>query len=108
MRNVKKKVLFGRAKRCAAEMKKELIVLGSPHLGLRTGGVISYVTEKTIGPTYGCGDVCVDFQGCHKCSKSYTGDILDYLRTKPAKSCVLFSSGVLEFTSSVYTNQEGD
>ena len=100
VRNVKKKVLFERAKRCAAEMKKELVVLGSPHLGLRTGGVISYATEKTIGPTYGCGDVCVDFQGCHKCSKSYTGDILDYLRTKPAKSCVLFSSGVLEFTSS--------
>lgn len=98
VRNVKKKVLYARAKRCALTLGKELVVLGSPHLDLRTGGVISYITEKTMGPTYGCGDVCVDIAGCSKCCKSYTGDILDFLKTKRPKSCVLFSSGVLEFT----------
>jgi len=98
IRNVKKRVLFARAKRCASRKGKELVVLGSPHLDLRTGGVISYITEKTIGPTYGCGDVCVDITGCPGCCSSYTGDILNYLKEKPPKSCVLFSSGVLEFT----------
>lgn len=63
-----------------------------------TGGVISYVTESTIGPVYGCGDMCVDIQGCPGCNKSYKGDILDYLKTKSPGSCVLFSTGVLEFT----------
>lgn len=100
VRNVKKKVLYSRAKRCASRKGKELVVLGSPHLDLRTGGVISYITEKTIGPTYGCGDVCVDIAGCSTCCRSYTCDILDYLKTKRPKSCVLFSSGVLEFTQS--------
>ncbi len=99
VRNIKKKVLFSRAKLCALKMKKELIVVGSPHLDLRTGGVISFLTEKTIGPVYGCGDTCVDIQGCTGCDNSYTGDVLDYLKTREPKSCVFFSSGVLEFTN---------
>ena len=98
VRNVKKKVLFSRAVRCSSRMKKELVVLGSPHLDLRTGGVISYVTESTIGTLYGCGDTCVDMQGCRGCPTSYKGDILEYLKTKSSDSCVLFSTGVLEFT----------
>lgn len=99
IRNIKKQVLFSRAKQCALRMKKELVVVGSPKLDLQTGGVISYLTEKTIGPVYGCGDTCVDIQGCSGCETSYTGDILDYLKTRQAKSCVLFSTGVLEFTN---------
>ncbi|CAM9144075.1 unnamed protein product, partial [Ectocarpus sp. 8 AP-2014] len=98
VRNVKKKVLHSRAMRCASRTKKELVVLGSPHLDLQTGGVISYITEKTVGAVYGCGDTCVDIQGCSKCPKSYKGDILEYLKTRSPKSCVLFSTGVLEFT----------
>jgi hypothetical protein len=98
VRNVKKKVLYSRAVRYASKMKKELVVLGSPHLDLQTGGVISYITEKTVGAVYGCGDICVDIQGCSKCTSSYQGDILDFLKTKSPKSCVLFSTGVLEFT----------
>lgn len=98
VRNVKKKVLYSRAVRCASRSEKELVVLGSPHLDLQTGGVISYITEKTVGAVYGCGDMCVDIQGCSKCTKSYTGDILEYLKTRGPKSCVLFSTGVLEFT----------
>lgn len=100
VRNIKKKVLYSRAKRCAENNKVELVVVGSPNLDFRTGGVISNITEKTIGPVYGCGDCCVDFAGCSSCSKSYTGDVLEYLKTKSPKSCVLFSSGVLEFTES--------
>lgn len=98
VRNIKKKVLYSRAKRCAENNKVELVVVGSPHLDLRTGGVISYMTERTIGPVYGCGDTCVDIAGCSSCCNSYTGDVLEYLKTKRPKSCVLFSSGVLEFT----------
>lgn len=79
-------------------MKKELVVLGSPHLDLQTGGVISYITEITVGAIYGCGDTCVDIQGCSKCTNSYKGDILEYLKTRSPKSYVLFSTGVLEFT----------
>ena len=98
VRNLKKKILYSRAVKLASSMNKELVVLGSPHLGLVDGGVISFVTEKTIGPVYGCGDTCVDIIGCNGCRKSYKGDILDYLRTRTPKSCVLFSTGVFEFT----------
>jgi len=59
VRNLKKKILFSRAVKLASSMNKELVVLGSPHLGLVDGGVISFVTEKTIGPVYGCGDTHV-------------------------------------------------
>lgn len=98
VRNVKKRVLYSRAVRCASQEKKELVVLGSPHLDIQTGGVVSYATEKTVGVGYGCGNTCVDIQGCSTCPNSYRGDILDYLKTRSAKSCVLFSTGVLEFT----------
>ena len=98
VRNVKKRVLYSRAVRFATQKKKELVVLGSPHLDLQTGGVVSYVAEKTVGAVYGCGDTCVDIQGCSTCFNTFKGDILDYLKTRSPKSCVLFSTGVLEFT----------
>ena len=98
VRNLKKKVLYINALKYASIHSKKLVVLGSPHLDLQTGGVISYVTEKTFGPSYGCGDVCVDIEGCRNCEVTYTGDILDFLKNQDDDECVLFSTGVLEFT----------
>jgi hypothetical protein len=98
LRNLKKKALYRNAVSHAYEHAKKLVVVGSPSLDLVEGGLISFVTEKTFGPSYGCGDVCVDITGCPKCEVSYTGDILDFLRGQDPGSCVLFSTGVLEFT----------
>lgn len=98
LRNIKKKTLYRNAVRYASENDLKLVVVGSPSLDLQTGGLISYATEKTLGPSYGCGDVCVDIQGCPKCEVSYTGDVLDFLRKQGDSRCVLFSTGVFEFT----------
>lgn len=73
-------------------------MLGSPHVDIAAGDVISYVTEKMVVVGYGCGDTCVDMLSCSGYSWSYKGDIIDYLKTRGPKSCVLSSTGVLEFT----------
>ena len=99
LRNLKKKALYRNAVEYTYEHAKKLVVVGSPNLELVDGGLISFVAENTFGPSYGCGDVCVDIQGCPKCDVSYTGDILDFLRQQEPKSCVLFSTGVFEFTN---------
>ena len=98
VRNLKKKALYKNAVDYAYNHSKKLVVVGSPNLDLIEGGLISYITENTFGPSYGCGDVCVDIQGCAKCNVSYTGDILDFLKKQGPDSCVLFSTGVFEFT----------
>jgi hypothetical protein len=98
LRNIKKKILYKKAVISSQKQKKLLVVLGSPKLGLSDGGIVSYITEKTIGTVYGCGDICIDLLGCSSCRKSYSGDILDFLKGKDDNSCVLFSTGVLEFT----------
>ena len=97
IRNIKKHFLYKKAVEKAKTENKKLIVVGSPHLSLSSGGVVGYITEKIIGPTYGCGDICIDLIGCSGCPESITGDILEYLKTQKDKSCVLFSSGVFEF-----------
>lgn len=63
-------------------LNKELVVLGSPHLDLRTGGVVSYISQRTTGAMYGCGDMCVDIHVCPMCTWSYTDDIFNHLKTK--------------------------
>ena len=98
LRNIKKRVLYRKAFEYAKTNNKVLVVLGSPSLDLSTGGVVSYVTVKIIGSVYGCGDICVDLEGCGTCENSYTGDILEFLSKQDDDSCVLFSTGVLEFT----------
>jgi len=98
IRNIKKHVLYKKSVRYSQENKKTLVVLGAPKLGLTEGGVVSFVSGKITGNIYGCGDICVDIIGCESCRKSYSGDILDFLKTQKDNSCVLFSTGVLEFT----------
>ena len=61
---------------------KKRVVLGSPHLDLRTGGVVSYISQRTTGAMYGCGDMCVDIHVCPMCTWSYTDDIFNHLKTK--------------------------
>ncbi len=98
LRNVKKMVLYKKAVRYSEHNNKILVVLGSPSSDFSTGGVVSYITIKTFGTMYGCGDICVDLQGCGTCERSYTGDILEFLSKQKDNSCVLFSTGVFEFT----------
>ena len=78
LRNIKKKLMYKNAVRYASDANLKLVVVGSPKLDLQTGGLISYATEKTLGPSYGCGDVCVDVQGCPGCDVEYIGDVLDF------------------------------
>ena len=48
IRNIKKHFLYKKAVEKAKKENKKLIVLGSPHLSLSSGGVVGYITEKII------------------------------------------------------------
>ena len=68
---------------------RRLVVVGAPNAGMVTRAL----------PAYGCGDVCVDIDGCPGCPVSETVN-LDTGRTSvPDDSAVVFVSCVLEYVS---------
>jgi len=79
------------AQRRAAELGRQLVVVGDPDAGMHT----------RMARAYGCGHVCVDLNGCPQCPMSVTADI-----TKPplpfeSDSVVVFVACVLEYVSDV-------
>lgn len=86
-RNYRRKTTYDKALKKSREIKKPLLVIGSPNAGF-LGSIKSH---------YGCGDVCVDLVGCDKCEKSVKGDILNVLKKLPNNSHVIFESCVLEY-----------
>lgn len=86
-RNFRRSNTYKKALQKSREVKKPLLVIGSPNAGFL----------GSIKSQYGCGDVCVDLVGCDKCEKSIKGDILDVLKNLPDNSHVIFESCVLEY-----------
>jgi hypothetical protein len=67
------------------------MVIGSPV----SGGVSGQISSQLH--LYGCGDVCVDMNGCETCTNGITTRIEDFLPTLENNSYVIFISVVLEY-----------
>lgn len=80
---------FAAAQARATAAGKRLVVVGAPGAGLHT----------RILPAYGCGDVCVDLEGCPTCPVSETVDLVTGHTTVPDGSAVVYVSCVLEYVS---------
>lgn len=81
--------LYALAQRRAAETGRRLVVIGAPDAGLHT----------RLLPAYGCGDVCVDLQGCPACPVSETVDLTRGQTTVADNTAVVFVSCTLEYVS---------
>jgi hypothetical protein len=90
-RNFKRYTLYKQAKQKAEDTGKRLVVVGAPDTGGISGSISSALN------LYGCGDVCIDIQGCKTCPSSITGKIEDAIPQLEDNSCVLFISCVLEY-----------
>lgn len=80
---------FDRASARALALDRRLVVVGAPGAGAHT----------RLMPAYGCGDVCVDIDGCPACPVSETVDLTRGRTTVPDDSAVVFVSCVLEYVS---------
>jgi len=89
-REYRRKTIYKLAQQRSNQLKKPLLVIGSPQAGF---------THSIFGSTYGCGDVCLDLNGCH-CNNSIKGDLLVELRKMKTNSYVIFESCVLEYIPS--------
>jgi hypothetical protein len=85
-RHEQRTVLYEMAQVRASELGRPLVVVGDPDAGAHT----------SLARAYGCGDVCVDLNGCPSCEINLKADI-----TKPLPfaddSQVVFVSCVLEY-----------
>ncbi|MCY1004432.1 hypothetical protein OV079_02380 [Nannocystis pusilla] len=74
----------------AAALGRRLVVIGDPDAGLHT----------RLMRAYGCGDVCIDMNGCPKCPVTLVADITKGPIADIADdSAVVFVSCVLEYVS---------
>lgn len=78
---------WARAQARAQATGKPLMVLGAPN-----NGVINYFLSD-----YGCGDLCMDLQGCPECPTALEGRAEDLLQQLEDDSVVAFVSCVLEY-----------
>lgn len=72
----------------AAATDRQLVVIGDPDAGFHT----------RMARAYGCGDVCVDLNGCPKCPVTVVADITKRIPL-PDDSAVVFVSCVLEYVA---------
>lgn len=82
---------YARAQRLAASTGKPLIVIGAPRRGFINVAVADY----------GCGDLCIDLEGCAGCERAVTGRAEDVLPFLPDDSAVVFVSCTLEYVDDV-------
>ncbi len=76
----------------AAALDRRLVVIGDPDAGMHT----------RLLRAYGCGDVCVDLNGCPKCPVTVVADITKGPIPDIAdNSAVVFVSCVLEYVADV-------
>lgn len=81
---------FQMAAERAAALGRRLVVIGDPDAGMHT----------RLMRAYGCGDVCVDVNGCPKCPITIVADITKGPIADIADdSAVVFVSCVLEYVS---------
>lgn len=93
LRPMRRKNVYNQAKQRADKLQKPLLVVGDPASG-------GWVT-RLIPFSYGCGDICVDIQGCDACADSIQADIENVLPRLPSNSCVVFISVVLEYVENI-------
>ncbi len=94
LRNIRRLNTFRKAEQMAAKLKKPLVVIGNPASG---GWFARWNPFK-----YGCGDLCVDIQGCDDmCDQYVTADVVDILPKLKSNSCVIFISVVLEYIDNI-------
>ena len=89
------KSVYKRAKKRAEEVQKPLLVIGNPR-----GGWLN-----ALFPAYGCGDMCLDINGC-ECKANENpvhikADLLTQLKSMPSNSCVSFESEVLCYVDNI-------
>ncbi len=81
-------VAFMSAMERAAALGRRLVVIGDPDDGMHT----------RLARAYGCGDVCVDLNGCPKCPMTIVADITKGpVPELAADSSVVFVACVLEY-----------
>lgn len=90
-RNWRRFTRYNAAKETAKRKNKKLLVIGATD----TGGISGQISSQLH--LYGCGDVCIDMEGCRACEKSIKGRIEDILPTLDTDSFVIYVSVVLEY-----------
>lgn len=81
---------FQMAAERATELGRRLVVIGDPDAGMHT----------RLMRAYGCGDVCIDMNGCPGCPITIVADITKGpVADIPDDSSVVFVSCVLEYVS---------
>lgn len=78
---------FKTAAERADALARRLIVIGDPDAGFHT----------RLMRAYGCGDVCVDMNGCPRCPVTVVADITKKIPGVDDDSAVVFISCVLEY-----------
>jgi hypothetical protein len=91
-RRVRRRRGYEQALLRARETGKPLVVLGAPGTG---------AVNATLGPDYGCGDLCIDLVGCEGCPTSATGPAELVLPELADDSAVVFVSCTLEYVQDV-------
>lgn len=91
-RRVRRRQTYERAMLRARELGRPLVVLGAP-----AGGAVNGI----LGPDYGCGDLCVDLEGCPGCPTATTGPAEAVLAELADDSAVVFVSCTLEYVDDV-------
>ena len=86
-----RKLLFAQAQARATELGRKLVVVGDPDSGAHT----------QLARAYGCGDLCVDLNGCPKCSNALKLDITKGRIPVSDNSAVIFVGCVLEYVDDV-------
>ena len=83
---------FQAAAERAAALGRRLVVIGDPDAGMHT----------RLMRAYGCGDVCVDLNGCPKCPVTVVADITKGpIADIEDNSAVVFVSCVLEYVKNL-------
>jgi len=82
--------VFDAAARRASELRRPLIVVGDPDAGMHT----------RLARAYGCGDLCIDKNGCPMCSVMKAADLTKGpIEGISDDSAVVFVSCVLEYVT---------
>ncbi len=89
LRHADRSNLFGAANKRAKSIQRPLLVVGDPFGGVWT----------KIFPAYGCGDVCIDLQGC-KCPVQIQADITKGVNLE-SDSYVVYVACVLEYVEDI-------
>jgi len=81
--------LYEQAEERAKKENKKLLVLGNPYT--TSGKMVTIFTN-----TYGCGDTCIDMNGCGSCKNTISDKVENVLSKFSSDEYIVFESGLLE------------